>query len=73
MEDADHTNDQEIISDPNVTEEAVEPEVDVASLTPEQLVGVPDGTVLPDGETVVYDYDENNQFTGWHKEAAANG
>ena len=35
--------------------------------TLEAAVGHADGEVLENGETVVYDYDDNNQFTGWHK------
>lgn len=39
----------------------------------ESLVGLPDGDVVPTpgdakDEKVVYDYDDNGQFTGWHKE-----
>lgn len=33
----------------------------------EPSVGRPDGFVLDDGETVVYDYDNNGKFIGWHK------
>lgn len=41
----------------------------------ENLVGHADGEVLETGETVVYDYDADGQFLGWHKELkeAANG
>lgn len=30
--------------------------------------GVPDGHIEADGERVVYDYDENGELVGWHKE-----
>lgn len=33
----------------------------------EQYVGHKDGDVLESGEVVVYDYDQNGQFMGWHK------
>jgi hypothetical protein len=32
------------------------------------LVGVADGHVEINGEKVVYDYDEDGKFVGWHKE-----
>lgn len=35
----------------------------------ESVVGHPNGEVLDSGETVVYDYDKDGQFTGWHKQA----
>lgn len=34
----------------------------------EALVGHQNGELLESGETVIYDFDENNQFIGWHKE-----
>jgi hypothetical protein len=39
--------------------------------TPEDIVGYPDGTVLPDGEKIVYEYDADGTFAGWHKEVVA--
>lgn len=41
--------------------------------TPEELVGHPDGTVLEDGETIVYDYDDAGAFVGWHKAPGVDG
>ena len=41
------------------------------STTIEEVVGHADDTVLPTGETIIYDYDENGQFIGWHKGAQA--
>jgi YD repeat-containing protein len=32
-------------------------------------VGVPHGHVDENGETIVYEYDDDGNFTGWHKEA----
>lgn len=37
----------------------------------ESVAGHKDGEVLPSGEVVRYDLDENGQFVGWHKEAGA--
>lgn len=34
------------------------------------LVGVADGTVLNTGDKVVYEYDTDGTFIGWHKENA---
>lgn len=34
----------------------------------ESVVGHEDGDVLSSQEVVVYDYDEDGQFVGWHKE-----
>jgi hypothetical protein len=42
--------------------------VDLASLTPESLVGHPDQFVLPSGEKIVYEYGSDGEFVGWHKE-----
>ena len=36
----------------------------------EALAGVPEGTVLPDGEKVVATRDEEGNIVGWHKEPA---
>jgi hypothetical protein len=33
----------------------------------EAIVGHKDGEVLDSGDVVVYDYDKDGQFTGWHK------
>ncbi len=33
----------------------------------ESVVGHTDGEVLESGESVVFDYDDDGQFTGWHK------
>lgn len=33
----------------------------------ESVVGHKDGEDLGNGEVVVFDYDEDGQFTGWHK------
>lgn len=33
----------------------------------EAVVGHKDGEVLDSGEVVVYDYNEDGQFIGWHK------
>jgi hypothetical protein len=35
----------------------------------ESIVGFKDGEDLGNGETVVYDYDKDGQFAGWHKQA----
>lgn len=35
----------------------------------ESVVGYKDGEVLSSGEVVVYDYDQDGQFIGWHKRA----
>ena len=45
----------------------------VGDPTTEELVGMPDGAininpVTGDQETIVYEYDDNNNFIGWHKE-----
>lgn len=37
----------------------------------EAIVGLKDGETLPSGEVVRYDYDNDGQFTGWHKEAGS--
>lgn len=37
--------------------------------TPEEIVGVANGTLVGD-ETIVYDYDEAGTFIGWHKTPA---
>lgn len=34
-------------------------------------VGVPNGHIDPFGETYVYEYDEDGNFVGWHKEPSA--
>lgn len=34
---------------------------------PDNHPGVEDGTVDANGETVVYEYDEAGNMTGWHK------
>jgi YD repeat-containing protein len=44
-------------------------EVEDTTTSVESIVGYPDGHVLPSGETVVYDYDKDGQFIGWHKQA----
>lgn len=63
-DDVDPTDPSDVIDD-NGTE------VDISTLTPLQIVGSEDGTILPDGEKVVYEYaDDGTTFTGWHKEAA---
>lgn len=43
--------------------------ITVTDITPsvEALVGHADGEVLETGEVVVYDFDENGQYIGWHK------
>lgn len=33
----------------------------------EAVVGFKDGDILESGEKVVYDFDKDGQFTGWHK------
>lgn len=33
----------------------------------ESVAGVKDGQDLGNGEVVVYDYDADGQYTGWHK------
>lgn len=33
----------------------------------ESVVGHADEDILDNGERVVFDYDEDGQFTGWHK------
>lgn len=39
-----------------------------AAIQPEAPdAGVPEGTEIHDGETVVYDRDENGAVLGWHK------
>ena len=40
--------------------------------TPEvhPLVGLPDGHVDHNNEKIVYEYDEDGTFVGWHKEVA---
>jgi len=44
-------------------------------IPPEELVGHADGEEVldaagdPTGERVVYEYGEDGEFTGWHKEA----
>lgn len=35
----------------------------------ESAVGHTDGVVLENNEVVVYDYDDDGQFSGWHKAA----
>lgn len=47
----------------------------VGEPTTEQLVGMPDGSIninptTGDQETIVYEYDSNSVFIGWHKEIA---
>lgn len=37
----------------------------------ESIVGHTKDEVLDSGEVVVYDYDKDGQFTGWHKETGA--
>jgi hypothetical protein len=37
-------------------------------VTVESQAGVPEGTVLDNGEKVVGSYDENGTLVGWHKE-----
>lgn len=34
----------------------------------EENIGLKNGEILPSGEVVVYDYDEDNNLVGWHKE-----
>jgi hypothetical protein len=36
----------------------------------ESIAGHKDGEILESGDKVVYDYDKDDQFIGWHKEAA---
>jgi hypothetical protein len=36
----------------------------------ESVVGHTDNEVLDDGDVVIYDYDRDDQFIGWHKEVA---
>lgn len=36
----------------------------------EAVAGHKDGEILDSGEKVVYDYDKDGQFIGWHKEKA---
>jgi imidazole glycerol phosphate synthase subunit HisF len=36
----------------------------------ESVVGYKDGESLGNGEIVVYDFDKDGQFTGWHKASA---
>ncbi len=38
----------------------------------ESVVGHTDGEDLGNGEYVVFDYDGDGQFTGWHKEGNTN-
>lgn len=35
----------------------------------ESVVGHADGDILENGDVVVYDYDKDGQFVGWHKES----
>lgn len=56
-------------------EEQIEQAGDAQPPTPEELVGnlpdgtpITDGTILPDGDKVVYEYNEDGTFAGWHKE-----
>lgn len=45
--------------------------VDITTLTPVEIVGVPDGQVFQTGNKVVYDYaDDGVTFIGWHKETS---
>lgn len=38
-----------------------------------ELVGHPNGFVLEDGETITYEYNDQGQFTGWHKAPGSAG
>lgn len=42
-------------------------EVQDTTTSVESIVGHKDGEELGNGEVVVYDYDKDGQFTGWHK------
>ena len=42
--------------------------MDAQEVTVESLAGIPEGTVLEDGEKVVGTYDEEGNLVGWHKE-----
>lgn len=33
----------------------------------ESFVGYKDGEILESGEVIVYDFDKDGQFIGWHK------
>lgn len=73
-EEVDHSEDQEIIPDPNFVE-AEEVEEDRSDWTIEELMvgkGLPDGTVVGNSK-IVYEYDDDNEFVGWHKEVVDNG
>ncbi len=39
--------------------------------TPEDGVGGPNNSVLPSGETIIYEFGDDGTFTGWHKEPAS--
>lgn len=43
---------------------------DDTSAIVQEMAGVPDGTQLDTGETVVADLDEDGNVLGWHKEPA---
>lgn len=46
------------------------PEVDMSSLTPEQITGHENNDILPSGEKIVFEYSPNGEYSGFHKEPA---
>lgn len=46
--------------------------VDNTTSSAEAAVGHKDGEVLDTGEIVVYDFDKDGQYSGWHKAPAQN-
>lgn len=57
--------DEEERTEPPATSDAPAPDA-----TPDDIVGVPDGTVDDAGEKVVHEFDADGTFVGWHKEPA---
>lgn len=74
-EEVDHSNDQPVIPDPNFVEvEPVEPVFDPAlpagiAHGEEVFAKTAEGGVVPTGERVVHETDDDDDLIGWHKEA----